>query len=740
MPDTHIIPLLRGVSCRRALLPALAILGVLLAMGVPARADINDVMHEVQRVGSARVIITMKTDSGGRRAWTMAQSVDMQRATVAAAAPAFEQRLQAANIPLMRRYKTLPFAGAVVNADQLMSLAAMPEVASVHLVQMERKLPTPVVASGSVDRQQAVAYSGSLAASVASIDVPNAWAAGYQGQGYTVAVLDGGFNINHPMLSGKNVGDACFADTGSDGQGGALTAECPSGQTPQISSGAASNCPTSGTGAGRCDHGSNVASIAVGNDGTNFGVARGAKFMPIDVFSSDSGTGVCGNNTPCEITDEMATLDALDYINQNAATYNIAAVNMSLGGDTKTGYCDDDPRKVAIDNLRAKGIAVMIAAGNDGITGKVEEPACISTSEAIGSTDDSTHVSSFSNFATTVDLMGPGENIVGAAGSGSGLSAAFSGTSMATPHVAGAWAVVRSAFPTATADQIEQALKTTGIAVTRSGAGFTVPKIQVMHAINFVAGHNRLVFNQIISSNASTLGLSFLRVYNSTSTSGTITFTIRDAVSGTSLGTYTSSSVPAGASAQIALSDIEKNAVAAQGQTIAATGRSYYNLEAASTFGGYVQYILWTNNLGVLGNLTSCPAGLSTDGTTLLNIDAANNSGYVSHIRIVNPGAVAGTATLTFTNPGSGQQVAQWTSPAIPAGASYDITEPQIEAAVPALASATSSGTYQYNVLLTNFAGYLQHVVANNQVGLLTDLSAKCDLTASTSTSSSSGS
>ena len=514
----------------------------------------------------------------------------------------------------------------------------------------------------------------------------------------------------------------------------------------QTGPGAASNCPAGADSSGleRCDHGSNVASIAVGNDGTNFGVAKGAKFMPIDVFSSDSDRRDCApDSPPCQITDDLAGIDALDYVNANAATYNIAAVNMSLGGEAQTGTCDDGeeaPEKAAIDNLRLKGIAVAIAAGNDGLIGQVESPGCISSAETVGATDVSTSVASFSNFATNVDLMAPGElsesqGITAAAGTGSSMIT-LSGTSMATPHVAGAWAVMRSAMPTATADQLEQALKATGIAVTESGAGFSVPKIQVMHAINYTANTSRTLFNQIVSSNASTLGLSFLRVYNSTSAAGTVTFTITDTVSGTTLGTWTSPPFPAHASAQFAVSDIEKNAVAAQSQTITASGRNYYNLQAVSTFNGYLQYILWANTEGVLGDLTSCPAGPSADGTTLLNIDASNNAGYVAHIRIVNSGAAAGTATLTFFNPISRQQVTQWTSPSIPAGATYDITEPQIEAAARPLASASLAGSYQYNVVMTNLSGYLQHVVANNQAGLLTDLSMKCDLAATASANS----
>ena len=89
--------------------------------------------------------------------------------------------------------------------------------------------------------------------------MPNAWAQGYDGTGYAIAVIDGGFNLTHPLLAGKTVAEGCF----SHSFGTTVASECPSGATPQAKPGAASNCPTGST---RCDHGTHVASIAVGND------------------------------------------------------------------------------------------------------------------------------------------------------------------------------------------------------------------------------------------------------------------------------------------------------------------------------------------------------------------------------------------------------------------------------------------------------------------------------------------
>ena len=118
--------------------------------------------------------------------------------------------MQAANIPLIRHYKTLPFAVAVVNGAQLMAPVNMPEVASgasLFISGANRPYPSfPARHPAETSRISKRCSAHRFEATVASIDIPNAWAAGYTGQGTTIAVLDGGFNINHPMLVGQERG------------------------------------------------------------------------------------------------------------------------------------------------------------------------------------------------------------------------------------------------------------------------------------------------------------------------------------------------------------------------------------------------------------------------------------------------------------------------------------------------------------------------------------------------------
>ena len=688
------------------LLACLALsLSVLASFGAPARADVSDVMKRIQADGRARVVVRMKADTGAA-SWSPRAPASRQRAAVAAAVENTRPALRQARIGAFKAFRTLPLLATTVDREQLMSLMAAPEVDDVFLVRRERKM-----ADGP-----AVAFEGQqIFPAQSSIDIAAAWTKGYDGAGYAVAVIDGGFNFSHPMLRDKNVGDACFGSDFST----TTKNNCPAGVSPQIALGAASNCPSFSS---RCNHGTHVASLAAGNDGVNFGVARGAKIVPIDVFSADSDPNNCAPDpVPCELTDSLAVLDALDYINENAAALNIAAVNISIGGAARDGYCDDDVRKGVIDMLRQKGIAVAVAAGNEGITGRVATPACISSALAVGATNDGTSVASFSNFAQAVDLMAPSVGIYGASGGGIGVVMS-NGTSSAAPQVAGAWTVLRQAFPAGTYNDLENALKQTGVPVTRFASGFSVPKVQVMAAINRLQGKDKRVLNSLVSSAAPVIGQSYLRLFNTSQTPGTVTVTLRDATTGTIAGTWTSPPVPSQAAPQFAFEMIEREAGAGQ-----PAGRLYYNLDITSTFTGYMQHVLWARTGGVFANLSGCAAG-ATDTQAVSNVHASNFTGYASRLRIVNTGSAAAPAVLRIFDAVSGAELAQWVSPDIAAGATLEVQSSQIEDQVAALRERVAGGLLQYNVRLGNLAGYVQHVVVNAQVGALVDMSAKCEL------------
>jgi subtilisin family serine protease len=155
---------------------------------------------------------------------------------------------------------------------------------------------------------------------------------------------------------------------------------------------------------------------------------------------------------------------------------------MSLGGGDYNVHCDDNGLKSIIDNLRAAGIATVISAGNDYRDGSVGTPSCISSAVTVGATDKTGAVASYSNHADMVDLMAPGSTIISSVANSDISYASNNGTSMAAPHVAGAFAVLKHKNNDWTVDDIENLLKSTGVAVTR--AGITKPRIDLLAALS----------------------------------------------------------------------------------------------------------------------------------------------------------------------------------------------------------------------------------------------------------------
>ncbi|WP_018231890.1 S8 family peptidase [Thioalkalivibrio thiocyanodenitrificans] len=306
---------------------------------------------------------------------------------------------------------------------------------------------------------------------------------GFTGDGHVIAILDTGVDKHHTFLSGKVISEACYSSTvEADGS----TSLCPDGVAESTAPDSGLNCPGSISG---CDHGTHVAGIAAGKGDTFSGVAREAELIAIQVFSEVSGT-ICTNHglsSPCILSYNSDLLKALERVFDLRNTYDLASVNMSLGGGAYPSACDDNPLKTPIDNLRAADIATVVASGNNGFTDAISSPACISTAVSVGSTTKSDIVSAFSNSADLLDLLAPGDSIFSSI-----LDNSFgykSGTSMAAPHVAGAWAVLRQAQSDATVDTILDAFKSTGVLITdtRTGAGNRIkPRIRVDAAIEAV--------------------------------------------------------------------------------------------------------------------------------------------------------------------------------------------------------------------------------------------------------------
>jgi hypothetical protein len=481
----------------------------------------------------------------------------------------------------LSRFDVTPGFAINVDAAELEALAADPQVKTINIDQIRKPL---------------------LLQSVPLIGQPAAYANGATGAGWAVAVLDTGVQSNHEFLNGKVVAEACFSNANGGGGGVSL---CPNGQNSQTGSGAANsttaNCINGGT--NLCQHGTHVSGIAAGlntsqstGEPTN-GVARDGKIFAVQVFTRFNTSAACGGAPPCVGAYDSDQVLALDYVYQHltpVAGVHVASVNMSLGGGPNTASaCDSDGQKPSIDNLRAAGVLTAIAAGNDGSTTTISHPACISSAVAVGSTTKGDAVSSFSNMATIVALLAPGgaggttcafgannpdilSSYPGTSSATTNLYACEAGTSMATPHVAGAIAAVRTACPTSTADAVLNAFKSSGVSITDTRAGapgnITKPRIRVdgaLAALNCNPAPAQLVvvpasaiassgnqggpfspssFNYTLSATTSSVSYSITNVpswLTASATSGTVTtagttvtFTVNSSANGLGAGTY----------------------------------------------------------------------------------------------------------------------------------------------------------------------------------------------------------
>jgi len=345
---------------------------------------------------------------------------------------------------VVHSYKSIPAMALRVSPEGLIALAEAGEVQ--QIVEDIPELP-------------------SLADTIPLVGADDAWASGYSGSGWYVAILDTGLRTTHEFFAGKSILEACYTDF-----------DCPGGTDSAVGPGSAVPHPASYAG---YDHGTHVAGISAGNNGSLYGVARDADLIAVQVFSITGPTDI--GSYP---SDQIA---GLEYVYSLRMTYNIASVNISIGGGRYYSQCDatQAARKLAIDNLLTAGIATAIASGNQGYCDSVNAPGCISTAVTVGSTTKTDFESSFNNWhPTMLDLFAPGSSINSATAASDTSYGLKSGTSMAAPHVAGAFAVLRSVDPTSPVSTLLTALTTTGVVVTTPCPdGGTLPRIQIELAV-----------------------------------------------------------------------------------------------------------------------------------------------------------------------------------------------------------------------------------------------------------------
>jgi hypothetical protein len=284
------------------------------------------------------------------------------------------------------------------------------------------------------DAVEAVWFDGlrrpTLEHSVPQIGAPSAYAAGYTGVGVRIAVLDTGVDTTHPDLAGKVAASRNFTEE-ADGD--------------------------------VVGHGTHVASTAVGS-----GAASGGRYRGVAHGATVLSGKVC-EEFGCR---ESAILAGMEWA---AAEQGADIVNLSLGGPDAPG---DDLVEAALNRLTAEhGTLFVVSAGNSGAPGTIGSPSSADAALSVGAVDRDDLLAGFSSRGPRVDgavkpeITAPGVDITAAqaTGTGPGPYVAYSGTSMAAPHVAGAAALLAQQHPDWTADRLRAAL--VGSARTMPDAG-----------------------------------------------------------------------------------------------------------------------------------------------------------------------------------------------------------------------------------------------------------------------------
>ena len=423
-------------------------------------ADINSpLLAKANSIGTVRVIVKLKVaDYQPENKLSSVQTVTNQHNAIAQTQQQLVNNLTNYSLAGVKKFTTIPYIAMQVNAAGLKALLDNPAVVRI---------------------EEDVADFPTLNESIPLIQADQVHAKGFDGTGWTVAILDSGVRKTHEFLdSGKVVSEACYSTTDSNY---GSTSVCPGGVSASTATDSGVNCST--TIDDVCSHGTHVAGIATGKDGSavNSGVAPGANVIAIQVFSRFDNPAICRSSDPCILSYTSDQLLALERVYELRSTYNIAAINMSLGGGLYSTYCDTDSRKDIIDNLRTAGIATVIASGNNSWDGYTGAPGCISSAVTVGATlDTEDSLSSYSNNSSMVDLLAPGSDITSSTATSDASYATWNGTSMATPHVAGAFAVMKSVNSSWSVDDIEELLKKSGVPVSR--AGITKPRIDLLTA------------------------------------------------------------------------------------------------------------------------------------------------------------------------------------------------------------------------------------------------------------------
>jgi len=418
-----------------------------------------EVVAALSSSSTARVFVAMRGTKA--QAAMTTRSSDQRKLTIKATRSDILSSLQLSDFELIRKFDNVSGFAGKANSQAIVTLSDHPLVRRIDID---------------------VGGSGNLVQGLALSNFAVRRAEGFSGQGVTVAVVDSGYDSDHPDLADSLVREQCFCSGDPD----LGVPCCPDGTSTQ-----------SGTGAAEDDngHGTHVAGIITSNGvAAPEGGAPDADIVAIKVLDRNNNFG--------RVSD---IITALDWIISSAPEVDL--VNMSLGTNTRfTGDCDrmDKPPSwiealgQAIDTLKTRGVSVIVSSGNNGSGVDMQAPACVMNAISVGAVWDSAigsqtvfsctdaqtaadKVSCFSNSSTTTDLFAAGAPITSSFLGGG--TETYAGTSQASPIVTACAVLLLEESPGLRPTYLEAALKRSDVMVTDTTNGLSFPRLDCTVAL-----------------------------------------------------------------------------------------------------------------------------------------------------------------------------------------------------------------------------------------------------------------
>lgn len=385
---------------------------------------------------NGRAVVCVVLAAAGEGAGTVARTLQQRMQNYRTAQDQCLKALGKKGYSLRYRYRYSPVLALEIDDEKI--LARLSRMAGVRKLRADQQGSAALLESRQIVRANEVQNLG------------------LSGAGRVVAVLDSGIDGDHADLEGGILEEygRHFLDQGAD-----------TGENFDDDNG----------------HGTHVSGILASRGIlTTAGIAPGASIIPVKVLD---------RRNVGWFTDWAAGIEYAVSLHQEDNGIELDVINMSLASHSLYAEsCNDAHEGIAgaVAAAREFGILVLAASGNNGSNDSLALPSCMDEVVSVGSTLDLSPgtISTFTNRSGMLDIVAPGENIVSTGHTGG--NAAISGTSQATPHIAGTICLMLEANPRLDAGKILETLLASGVEIADETSGLSFPRLDCLAAVEMV--------------------------------------------------------------------------------------------------------------------------------------------------------------------------------------------------------------------------------------------------------------